>query len=234
MGKRKTSGKRFFGKGLPKVHPEQLNGKLIVIEGSDGSGRSTQISLLADWFEKNGLPTVVVGLKRSELVSQELETAMAGNTLGPITMGLFYATDFCDQLEHKIIPALRAGFIVLADRYIYTLIARDMVRGIPQEWLIDLYSFALVPDAVFYLKVSPENLALRNFKKNGRLDYWESGMDLFFPDSMYKCFLRYQKKLLRVFQQLHNQYNFYIIDGNRTIMEVNQEIKGKLNAFLKG
>ena len=120
---------KFYGKGLPNVNVDELTGKLIAIEGADGSGRSTQIRLLTDFLEGRGYATINVGLKRSNLVSAELDQAMQGNVLSPVTLSLFYATDFADQLENNIIPALKAGFIVLADRYIYTLMARDILRG---------------------------------------------------------------------------------------------------------
>ena len=122
--------KRFYGKGIPGIALDQLKGELIVVEGADGSGRSTQIDLLRNWLERRGYPTVNVGLKRSMLVSRELERAMSGNVLGTRTLSLFYATDFADQLENVMIPALRSGFIVLADRYIYTLMSRAIVRGV--------------------------------------------------------------------------------------------------------
>ena len=151
MATKKIITKNFYGEGLPGIDVSQLTGKLIVVEGADGSGRSTQIALLKDWLEKAGHGTVDVGLRRSTLVSQELEEAKKGNILGHLTMSLFYATDFADQLENKIIPALRAGFVVLADRYIYTLMARDIVRGADRKWVESLYGIALIPDAVFYL-----------------------------------------------------------------------------------
>src|SRR5438552_1616666 len=151
-----TAAKHFYGKGIPNANLDSLGGRLIVVEGADGSGRSTQIGLLRDWLERRGFPTVNVGLKRSMLVSEELEMAMQGNILGTRTLSLFYATDFADQMENVILPALRAGFIVLADRYIYTLMARAIVRGVEPAWIRDVYSIALVPDAVFYLAVSPK------------------------------------------------------------------------------
>ena len=178
--KRKTShrtrpakclAKRFFGHELPGVKPSELTGKLIVIEGADGSGRSTQIKRLVDWLEARGHATTQVGLKRSNLASEELERAKNGNILNRTTLSLFYATDFADQLENTIIPSLRAGFVVLADRYIYTLMARDLVRGLDEEWVRNLYSIALRPDAVFYLKLSPEKLIQRNFMKNHTLAF---------------------------------------------------------------
>ena len=124
----KATPKRFYGHGIPGVDLEKLTGKLVVMEGADGSGRSTQIARLVQWLEGGGHATVQVGLKRSTLVSEELEQAKQGNILSHITMSLFYATDFADQLENIILPALKAGFMVLADRYIYTLMVRDVVR----------------------------------------------------------------------------------------------------------
>src|SRR5215212_2076587 len=143
----------FYGDGIPGAELDKLAGKLIVIEGADGSGRSTQISRLVEWLEGCGHATIQVGLKRSTLVSEELELAQQGNTLSRTTLSLFYATDFADQLENVILPSLKAGFIVLADRFIYTLMARDMVRGMDEGWLKNLYGVALEPDAVFYLAV---------------------------------------------------------------------------------
>src|SRR5687767_12349801 len=186
---------RFFGHGVPGVDSTKLRGKLIVVEGADGSGRSTQIVRLVDWLEANGHATVQVGLKRSTLVSAELENAQEGNILSRTTWSLFYATDFADQLENIIMPALRAGFMVLADRYIYTLMARDLVRGMDEQWLKNLYGIAPIPDAVFYLSVSPEQLIQRNFSKNHGLDFWESGMDLGLSRDMFDSFLKYQSLL---------------------------------------
>src|SRR5665213_2285250 len=147
-----TPSKRcFYGFGIPNVDCQRLGGKLIVVEGADGSGRSTQIARLVEWLEGSGHATVQVGLKRSTLVSEELDQAQQGNILSRTTLSLFYATDFADQLENIIWPGLGAGFMVLADRYIYTLMVRDMVRGMDAAWVKNLYGIALVPDAVFYL-----------------------------------------------------------------------------------
>jgi len=209
--------RRFYGHGIPGVDLEKLVGKLIVVEGSDGSGRSTQISRLGEWLEGCGYATTQVGLKRSTLVSEELAKAQQGNILSRITLSLFYATDFADQLENIILPALKAGLIVLADRYIYTLMARDMVRGMEETWLRNLYGLALEPDAVFYLNVSPEQLVQRTFAKNASLDYWESGMDLGFSRDMFDSFLQYQSEVQKVFMRLQSTYGFTVVDGNRPI-----------------
>jgi len=224
--------KRFYGKGLPGVDPALLNGTLIIIEGSDGSGRSTQIGYLTNWLERKGFPTVNVGLKRSELVGEALAEAMQGNTLNAITLNLFYATDFADQLERVMIPALKAGFVVLADRYIYTLMARDIVRGSSMDWLKEIYGFALEPDAVFYLNVTPKILAERHFSKSGLLDYWESGMDVQRAGGMYDNFILYQTKLHRVFEAMQKEYKFTTIQGNRRPASIAKEIREKVERIL--
>src|SRR4051812_13748628 len=206
--------RRFYGHGIPRVDLEQLAGKLIAVEGADGSGRSTQIAMLVQWLEGGGHATVQVGLKRSTLVSEELDRAQQGNILSRTTLSLFYATDFADQLENIILPALKAGFIVLADRYVYTLMARDMVRGMDEAWLKNVYSIAPVPDAVFYLAVEPEELVQRNLSKNATLDYWESGMDIGLSRDVFDSFVQYQTAMAAAFRELQKSYGFNIVDGN--------------------
>jgi dTMP kinase len=224
--------RRFFGHGIPRVKVEDLAGKLIVVEGADGSGRSTQIARLVDWLETSGHPTVQVGLKRSNLVSKELEEAQEGNILSRTTLSLFYATDFADQLENIILPALKAGFIVLADRYIYTLMARDMVRGMDEGWLKNLYGIAVKPDAVFYISVQPQELVQRNLAKSATLDYWESGMDLGLSRDMFDSFLKYQTSMQGAFRKLQKTYGFTIVDGNRPVGSITKELRKKIRLVL--
>jgi dTMP kinase len=226
--------RQFYGHGIPGVQPDELVGKLIVVEGADGSGRSTQIARLVEWLETSGHATVQVGLKRSSLVSEELEEAQNGNILSRTTLSLFYATDFADQMENIILPALKAGFIVLADRYIYTLMARDMVRGMDEAWLKNLYGTALVPDAVFYLSVEAEELVQRNLSKNATLDYWESGMDLGFSRDMFDSFVQYQTAMQTAFRRLQKTYGFTIVHGDRSVEAVNGELRKKIGAVLAG
>ena len=230
----KPTLKRFYGHGIHGVDLEKLAGKLLVIEGADGSGRSTQIAKLVDWLEVSGHATVQVGLKRSTLVSEELDQAQKGNILSHTTMALFYATDFADQLENIILPALRAGFIVLADRYIYTLMARALVRELDEEWLRNLYGIALVPDAVIYLNLSPEHLVQRNFAKTHSLDYWESGMDLGLSRDLFDSFLKYQGLVAQRFSRLQAIYGFDIINGNRSPEEIHAELRQKVTVVLAG
>src|SRR5437899_3542004 len=221
--------RQFYGHGVPRVNLDKLAGKLIVVEGADGSGRSTQIAQLMEWLEGGGHATVQVGLKRSTLVSEELEKAKQGNILSRTTFSLFYATDFADQLENIILPALKAGFVVLSDRYIYTLMARDMLRGMDEAWLKNLYGIALVPDAVFYLNVSPEELVQRNFAKNSALDYWESGMDLVLSRDLFDSFVKYQTAVQKVFKRLQATYGFTIVNGNRSAEAVNLELRKQIS-----
>ncbi|MBN2355287.1 thymidylate kinase [candidate division KSB1 bacterium] len=223
---------KFYGKGIPNINAADLTGKLIVIEGADGSGRSTQIRLLTDWLEGHGHATVNVGLKRSNLVSAELEAAMQGNVLSPITLSLFYATDFADQMVNIIIPALKAGFIVLSDRYIYTLMVRDIIRGGNPEWLESLYSIALVPDVVFYLDVGPRYLVDRNFQKKQSLDYWESGMDIRLSRDIFDSFMKYQRKMKAEFKRMQQKYRFEVISGNRSARAIALDLQKKIEALL--
>ncbi len=229
-----VSDRSFYGDGIPGVKAEQMAGKLIAVEGADGSGRSTQIALLVEWLETRGHATVQVGLKRSTLVSDELNDAQNGNILSRTTLSLFYATDFADQLENVILPSLKAGFIVLADRYIYTLMARDMVRGMDEAWLKNLYGIALKPDAVFYLAIEPGELVQRNLAKTATLDYWESGMDLGLSRDLYDSFLKYQTSMQAAFRRLQKTYGFTIVNGTRAVDAVNEELRKKIGVVLEG
>jgi len=139
----------YYGQGIPYLPIEGYPGKLIAIEGTDGVGRSTQIQLLREWLEIKGYGVVETGWTRSPLMQPTIELAKSSNTLNKLTFVLLYATDFADRLEKEIIPALKAGFIVLSDRYIFTALARAGVRGIDRQWLRDLYGFAIAPHMVF-------------------------------------------------------------------------------------
>lgn len=224
--------KGFYGAGLPGVDPHDLTGFLIVLEGADGSGRSTQIRLLRDWLEGQGHGVAEVGLRRSSLVAKELSQAKEGHTLGHTTMSLFYATDFADQLEHVIVPALRAGYVVLADRYIYTMMGRDIVRGADPRWVENLYGLALIPDAVYYLKVSPKILVERNLEKNGVLDYWESGMDIGLARDMFDSFVKYQGLIQGEFRRLQERYGFEVVNGNRSVRAVASDLRSRIEQTL--
>lgn len=224
---------RWYGKGISYLHDISPKGKLIVIEGPDSSGRSTQIALLTSQLEADGHAVLNTGLKRSELVGEGILEAKRTAALGKKTLALFYAADFADQLEQKIIPALEAGYVVLADRYIYTLMARNTVRGISRKWSHDLYGFALVPDQIYYLRVDPHTLVHRVFEKNSSLDYYESGSDLGLSDDMFESFILYQQKIAKEFQVMQKMYGLAPIDGDKTVEEINADLKERVDMFLR-
>lgn len=213
-----------YGVVLPGMRLDNLPGKLIVIEGTDGVGRSTQIGLLKPWLEQQGRAVVDTGMTRSKLAGKGIKQAKQGHTLGRVTLNLFYATDFADRLEDEIVPALRAGFVVLTDRYIYSLMARAVVRGIDPSWIHSVYSFALIPDAVFYLRIGVDDLVPRVVFSTG-FDYWESGMDLHPSEDMYESFRKYQTALLAQFENLVGEYHFEVIDASQDIPVVFEELK---------
>ncbi len=216
----------YYGTPPAGTEAEKYPGKLIVIEGTDGVGRSTHIALLRHWLEARGHAVLDTGMTRSVLAGDTIKAAMEGTTLGHITMQLFYATDFADRLENQMLPALRAGFIVLTDRYTYSAIARAVVRGLDPRWMRSLYGIAVVPDAIFYLRVkSAGELAPRLLRAGRRFDYWESGMDLHLGEDFYDSFIEYQARLLREFDRMSDEYGFRVVDASRSVKQVANELR---------
>lgn len=224
---RQTYGKQLLGMRL-----SDLAGKLIVIEGTDGAGRSTQINLLKPWLEELGHAVLDTGMTRSPLVGDGIRRAKEGNNLGRVTQSLFYATDFVDRLENEIVPALRAGFIVLTDRYIYSLMARAIVRGMDPSWIRSIFSIALKPDAIFYLRLGIDQLIPRVVFSRG-FDYWESGMDLYPGHDMYDSFCSYQAALLAEFDRLGEEYKFETVDGSAEAKLVFTQLQAKVLRILE-
>ena len=218
---------------LPGMNLAELTGKLIVIEGTDGVGRSTQIRLLRPWLEQQGRAVLDTAIKRSDLAGRGIQQAQEGHTLGRITLSLFYATDFADRLEHEIVPALRAGFVVLTDRYIYSLMARAIVRGAEARWIRNVYGFALKPDAVFYLRIGVDDLIPRVVFSRG-FDYWESGMDIHPSEDMYDSFRKYQSELLTEFERLAKEYNFDVVDATPDARIVFDRLRAGISRVLSG
>jgi dTMP kinase len=222
----------FYGAGLAGFERKKpLPGRLIVLEGTDGVGRSTQIALLREWVESKGYAVQATGLKRSVLAGKGIKEAMRGHTLGNLTTNLYYATDMVDRVEKIIIPALRAGFVVLTDRYIYSIIARAMVRGVDPAWIRDVFGFALVPDAVLYLHADLPHLIPRVLNARG-FDYWESGMDFLPHRDYYDAFVEYQTRLLAQFEAMAEEYSFHRIDATQSIREVFQALKAEIKDVL--
>ncbi|HEX5645530.1 MAG TPA: thymidylate kinase [Nitrospira sp.] len=224
---------RFFGDGLTYLNPSDLKGKLIAIEGTDGVGRSTHIEMLQEWLEVQGYGVITTGWTRSNLMSKTIEAAKAGNILDHWSLSLLYATDFADRLEHQIIPALRSGFIVLADRYIYTAFARDFVRSGNRAWIRDVFGFALIPDLVCYLRIDVDTLALRVIETTG-MNYWESGMDLRLGSDLYESFKKYQSLLIEEFDKMAEEFRFHVVDARKSPEEIQEELRAHIVPVLPG
>lgn len=227
-----AKGRRYFGDGLAYLNPSDLKGRLIAIEGTDGVGRSTHIELLQEWLEVQGYGVITTGWTRSNLMSKAIEMAKQGNILDRWSFSLLYATDFADRLEHQIIPALRSGFIVLADRYIYTAFARDVIRSGNPAWVRDVFGFALVPDLVCYLRIDVDTLALRVLESKG-MNYWESGMDMKFGIDLFDSFKKYQSLLIEEFDKMAEEFNFEVIDARKPPEEIQDALRAKIQPLLK-
>lgn len=220
----------FYGAGFPYAPVKELPGRLIVLEGTDGVGRSTQIQMLSQWLQEEGFGVLDTEMAQSKLTQAGLDKAKAGNTLGRLTMSLFYATDFADRMENQILPAMKAGFHLLSDRYFYSIIARTMVRGADPTWSRRIYGFALKPDITFYLRADVTTLLSRIVDRG--FDYWESGMDMGYEDNLYDSFCNYQARLIEQFDQMSEEFGFIAIDANRSSQEVFEEIKEHVRALM--
>jgi len=227
-----AGGRRYFGDGLTNLKLSDLKGKLIAIEGTDGVGRSTHIEMLQEWLEVQGYGVITTGWTRSNLMSKTIEVAKQGNILDRWSLSLLYATDFADRLEHQIVPALRSGFVVLADRYIYTAFARDVVRSGERNWIRNVFGFALVPDLVCYLRIDVDTLALRVIETNG-MNYWESGMDLRLGADLYDSFKKYQGSLIEEFDKMTEEFGFEVVDARKPPDEIQEMLRAKIEPNLK-
>src|SRR3954470_15280583 len=223
---------RYYGREIPYLPIDGYPGKLIAIEGTDGVGRSTQVQLLREWLELRGYGVIETGWTRSTLMQPTIELAKASNTLNKLTFVLLYATDFADRLEKEIIPALKAGFVVLSDRYIFTALARAGVRGVDRQWLRNLYGFAIAPHMVFYLNIDVKTLIGRVLESRG-MDFWESGMDLKHGDDIYDSFRAYQQKLLKEYASMGDEFHFRTLDARRSIDRIQEELRRQVSAFLE-
>ena len=221
----------YYGNPIPYLPIDGYPGKIIAIEGTDGVGRSTQIAMLREWLEVQGYGVIETGWTRSQLMQPTIELAKSSNTLNKLTFVLLYATDFADRLEKEIIPALKAGFIVLSDRYIYTAMARAGVRGVDRTWVRNLYGFAIAPHLVFYLKIDEKTLIRRVLQSRG-MDYWESGMDMKIGDDIYESFRGYQRSLLKEYSSMADEYQFRVLDAKRKVEVIQDELRRQIGAFL--
>jgi dTMP kinase len=212
--------------------PHAYPGKLIVLEGTDGVGRSTQAELLQNWLAVEGYGVTVTEWKSSELISRVIDKAKSKNALNTITFSLLYATDLADRLHNIILPALRAGLIVIADRYYYTAFARDVVRGADPAWVRKIYGFAVEPDLVVYLKMQLEPLLRRIITTRGGLDFYESGRDIGISTDLYQSFKLYQAKISEEYERMIDEYNFQVIPADEPIDTVQKVLRQRIRALL--
>jgi dTMP kinase len=202
-------------------------GRLIAVEGLDGSGKSTQIHLLKRWLELQGLKVYFSEWNSSELVKSATSKGKKMTLLTPTTFSLIHATDFADRYERHLVPLLRAGYIVLCDRYIFTAYARDVVRGCPPQWVRDIYNFAAQPDLTFFFKASLEVSLQRILDGRPQLKYFEAGMDLRLSNDPYESFRIFQGRLLEQYLAMSTDYKFLIMDANQPV-EVQQSLVRQL------
>jgi dTMP kinase len=221
-----------YGQGIPGIELGDLSGWLIVVEGTDGVGRTTIVSRLREHLEQLGYAVAETGLSRSDLASRGIRRAKQGNTLGSNAFNLYYATDFADRLERQIVPALRSGFVMLTDRYIYSLIARAIVRGADPHWIKQTYSFALKPDAVFYLRIEAEDLVPRVLQQGG-FDHWESGMDIPMGEDLYDSFINYQRRMIDQLDALAREFSFDTVDATQPVDEIDAYVCDRVAALLQ-
>jgi dTMP kinase len=217
---------------MPYLPREGCTGKLIVLEGTDGVGRSTQTLMLKEWLEVQGYAVLDTGWTRSKLVGQAITDAKQGHSLHRLTYCLMYATDLADRMEYQIIPALKSGFIVLADRYIFTAIARGIARGADKKWLLDLFGFAVTPDLVFYLQVGVNDLVPRVLE-SGKMNYWEAGMDMNYGDDLYDSFIAYQGELIQQFNIMAEEHNFTTLDARQEPKEIQRQLRRAVGEYLE-
>jgi|SRR6478672_353390 len=203
----------------------EKKGKLIVVEGIDGSGKSTQIRLLGKWLSSNQLPVFMTEWNSSEMVKEITSKGKKKGRLTPTTFSLLHATDFADRYERNIFPLLRAGYIVLADRYIYTAYARDIVRGCSPNWIHKVYDFAIKPDITFYFRVPIDIAIERILSGRPKLKYYESGMDLNLSNDVYESYRIFQSRIIEQYESMIETEGFIVIDGTNGIEDQQQLVR---------
>ncbi|MEJ5283917.1 MAG: dTMP kinase [Brevinematales bacterium] len=202
-----------------------FSGRLIAVEGIDGSGKSTQIYLLKKWLESEGYSVFFTEWNSSNLVKDTIKRGKRENLLTPLTFSILHATDFADRYIHLIIPPLKAGMIVLCDRYFYTALARDTARGVPFDWVKDVYGFAIEPDLTFYFKVDVETSLKRLKSSKRKIKFHEAGMDLNISENINESFKIFQGRVIEEYDKLAKMYNFEVIDAKKEINSQQQQIR---------
>src|SRR5215510_3975711 len=210
----------------------EVPGTLIVVEGIDGSGKSTQIRLLEKWLRFEGMPVFLTEWNSSDMVKEITSKGKKKGKLTPTTFSLLHATDFADRYERNILPLLRAGYVVLADRYAYTAFARDVVRGCSPEWVRHIYSFAIKPNIAFYFRVPVEISFERIVKNRPKLKYYEAGMDLNLSNDPYESYRIFQGRIIDEYEAMVEKEGLIVIDGTNDIEEQQEQMRRKVMQLL--
>lgn len=219
---------------MKTAKPLKMEGKLIVVEGIDGSGKSTQIHLLEKWLGYKGINVFKSEWNSSEMVKEITSKGKKKGLLTPTTFSLLHATDFADRYERNISPLLRAGHFVLADRYVYTAFARDIVRGCNPEWVKKVYDFAIKPDVAFYFKVPVDIAVDRILIGRPKLKYYEAGMDMNLSNDQYESYRIFQGRIIEQYDSLAQSEGFTVIDGTLNIEEQQNIVRKKIMPLLEG
>ncbi len=210
---------------MPLLTPNRFKGKLIVVEGIDGSGKSTQLSLLAQWLRSRGLAVAFSEWNSSPLVRDTTRRGKKKQMFTPTTFSLIHATDFADRQERFILPMLKAGTIVCADRFAYTAFARDVVRGVSPRWVRNLYKFAFQPNLAFYFRVPLEVALGRILGGRDSIKYYEAGMDLNLSRRIEESFRLFQGRILEEYEGMAEEMGFHVIDATRSIEDQQMEMR---------
>lgn len=216
------------------LRPNDTKGKLIVVEGIDGSGKSTQIDLLYKWLLSKGYSVYFSEWNSSALVKSTTKAAKKMQTFTPATFSILHCTDFADRWENSIYPLLKAGVIVLADRYAFTAFARDIARGNDPKWVRDMYSFAIMPDAALYFKVPLEVAVERITGSRAKLKYYEAGMDLGLSENYEESFALFQGKILNEYDKMIDEFSLTMIDGTLPVKEQQRRVRSLIKRILVG
>ena len=214
--------------------PHQYPGRLIIVEGIDGSGKSTQLQLLQRWLISQGHTVFFTEWNSSKLVKETTKTGKKNRTLTPLTFSLIHATDFADRLFYHIIPPLKAGMTVLADRYVYTAFARDVARGCDREWVRKLYAFAIRPDLAFYFKVPVDVSLGRILSGRSKIKYYEAGMDLNMSADPVESFSKFQSRVLQEYDRIVGEYQLSVVDATAEIDEQQDIVREAVMQVLPG
>jgi dTMP kinase len=217
----------------PFDSPHPYPGRLIIVEGIDGSGKSTQIQLLHKWLLSSGYRVFFTEWNSSALVNEAIRRGKRKNLLTPTTFSILHATDFADRLSHLIIPPLKAGMIVLADRYVYTAFSRDVVRGVHPQWVRNMYGFAVKPDIGFYFRVSPDLSLTRILSARTKLKYHEAGMDMGLTEDINESFKTFQGRIVGEYERIAAEYGLVVVDGTQPIREQQNAVRKIVSASIR-